>query len=70
METIHHSQSTECPPGTHDLIPFLDNDEVAGTVCQRCGKRTYEHKGSSMNVNENGGLEYYPFTAALKGKHL
>lgn len=63
MQTIYHNKSSECPPGTHDIIPLMDNDEVVGIVCQRCGKRTHEHKYTPTSdydrpicVNEEGVL--------------
>ena len=62
METIYHSRSTECPPGKCDIIPLLDGNEVVGICCQRCGKRVYEQKKSTMFVSESGQLRYYPFT--------
>lgn len=62
METIYHSKATECPAGMHDLVPLMDNSEVVGVVCQRCGKKTYEMKGEAAGwrrtfvINENGEL--------------
>ena len=62
METIYHSKANECPPGKHDLVPLMDNHDVVGVVCQRCGKKTYEMKGEPTGwrrtpvINENGEL--------------
>lgn len=65
MQTIYHNKANECPPDQHDLIPLMDNDQVVGIVCQRCGKRTFEQKYKPSScfdrplvVNELGTLEH------------